>query len=120
MVKTTTTTTTTTKTKKAAVATKKRAAPKKAVKKTTTKTAAAKKANVPSYARGIAEAISVVSEQEKTRGGVSRQAIYKYMTAYRPHTDNAQMLNQVRLALRRGVENGTLMTKNGARFRIKK
>ena len=69
-----------------------------------------KPATHPKYSEMIAEAVSKLKE----RGGSSRQAILKYITANFKVGDNAAQVNShLKLALKSGVKNGTLKQAKG-------
>lgn len=72
----------------------------------------------PSYLQSIESAVESFERlnADKVSGrGASRDEIYKYCELNRSFTNKLQMLNQIRLALRRAVADGVL-TQDGERF----
>lgn len=49
--------------------------------------------------------------------GVDKESIFKYCEVSRSYTNKLQMLNQIRLALRKAVDDGTLVSTDMQRFK---
>ena len=82
-----------------------------------TEEATAQKRN-PSYLQSIESAVDGferLNADKPGARGASRDEIYKYCELNRSFTNKLQMLNQIRLALRRAVADGVL-TQEGERF----
>lgn len=61
----------------------------------------------PTYLESILLAIDAFHNSNDV-GGVPKEAIFKYCALNRSFTNRLQMLNQIRLTLRRAVDDGLL------------